>query len=154
MGIFRVKTDKLSGKNLKELRKQSLHFYREIKKGSKRRTYIKSAYFKKEKIFIDAFWHHLYEKKNYWNKIRRLKYFPCAIELIQKSRIKPVSKINVDKKLEILHRFAGITSQNELFFVQIKENRKTGEKNLISIFPVKKAFREVVAYKLRAEDLA
>ena len=40
-----------------------------------------------------------------------------------------------NKSGEILHRFAGSTKEKELFFVQIKEDKKTGQKYLISIFP-------------------
>lgn len=51
--------------------------------------------------------------------------------------MKPVSVINVDNTLEILHRFFGKTLSGEIFFVQIKENRANKKKWLISIFPKK-----------------
>lgn len=70
--------------------------------------------------------------------MRRLKYFPCAIELIQKSRFEPESKENPNKRTEILHRFTGVTKENDIFFVQIKEDKRTGQKWLISVFPLGK----------------
>lgn len=65
-----------------------------------------------------------------------MKFFACGLDLISKSRITPTSKENVDKPEEILHRFLGVTLSNEIFFVQIKESKKNGEKWLISIFPL------------------
>ena len=35
----------------------------------------------------------------------------------------------------MLHRFAGITADNHLFYVQIKEDKRKGQKWLISVFP-------------------
>ena len=70
--------------------------------------------------------------------MRRMKFFACGIELIKKSKQEPVSKENPNKSGEILHRFAGASANNELFFVQIKEGKSTGKKSLISIFPIEK----------------
>jgi len=70
--------------------------------------------------------------------MRRMKFFDCGIELIRKSTLEPISKENSNKRSEILHRFAGISKDKELFFVQIKEDKRTGQKFLISIFPVEK----------------
>ncbi|MBL7053228.1 MAG: hypothetical protein ISS02_01000 [Candidatus Portnoybacteria bacterium] len=36
----------------------------------------------------------------------------------------PSSKENPNKKTEIFHRFAGITKDKELFYVQIKEEKR------------------------------
>ncbi|MBI4120801.1 MAG: hypothetical protein HY457_00900 [Parcubacteria group bacterium] len=65
-----------------------------------------------------------------------MKYFPCGIELIQHTRIDPISKEDPNRKSEILHRFAGVTKDNDLFFVQVKEDKRTGQKWLISTFPL------------------
>lgn len=83
---------------------------------------------------MSLFWQHLNDK-HHNERTRRLKYFPCAIELIRHSKYDPTSIENVDRKSEILHRFAGITSENELFYIQIKENKKNGQKYLMSVFP-------------------
>lgn len=71
------------------------------------------------------------------DKTRRIKYFACAIELIQKSTFHPESKENVDRKSEILHRFKGITPEHEVFYVQIKEDKRTDGKWFMSVFPDK-----------------
>ena len=126
----------ITGTSYSEVYKKSFEHYKKIRKKSKRRPYIRSLYFDKQKFFLQLFWHHLHEKHNYRDKIRRAKYFSCSIELIEKSRFDPVSKENVNKRSETLHRFAGITKDGQLFFVQIKENRKIGEKWFVSVFSV------------------
>ena len=64
-----------------------------------------------------------------------MKYFGCAIELIQKSKFEPKSKENPNKQSEILHRFYGFTADNEIFCIQIKEDKRKDQKFLISVFP-------------------
>ena len=136
MKIYQSKSSPISGTNLHEVSKKARVIYDHIKKKTKRRPYIRSAYFKKEKIFLEFFWNHLYEKLNHRDKLRRIKFFTCAIDLIEKSKLKPESKVNVDKKSEILHRFSGKTKDGELFFVQIKEEN-SGQKWLVSVFRLK-----------------
>ena len=135
MKTYQTKANKLSGSDFKEIHEKALDIYKIIKRETKRRPYVRSAYFKKDKVFLQLFWNHLFEKQNWRDRVRRLKYFPCAIELIRKSKFEPTSKENPNKKSEILHRFAGITKDRDLFFVQIKEYKQSGEKWLISIFP-------------------
>lgn len=96
---------------------------------------MRSAYFNKSKIFLAIFWEHLFSKENWKDRVRRLRYFIAAVELLEKSRFEPRSKENPNKKGEILHRFTGITKDNVVFYVQVKENKNTGQKHLISVFP-------------------
>jgi len=138
MKAYKTKTKKSAGTSYPEIRKKAFGLYKKIKHKSKRKPYIKSVYFKKDKIFLDLFWSHLFKEKNYWDQMRRMKFFACGIELIRKSNIEPISKENPNKYGEILHRFAGASRDNELFFVQIKEDKKTSKKWLISIFPIEK----------------
>ena len=139
MKAYQTKSKKLSGTNYSEVYKKAFAFYSVVKKrNSRRRAYIRSAYFRKDKIFLSIFWHHLKDKLDLKDKTRRLKYFSCALELIRNSRFDPISKENVDRKSEILHRFVGVTPESEVFFVQIKENKRNGQKYLISVFPLAK----------------
>lgn len=131
---YRTKSKKLTGSNYGEVHKKAFGLFTQIKKKSKRRVYIRSIYFHKDKVFLSLFWHHLMEK-HYKDRLRRLKYFHCAIELIRESRFDPTSIENTDEKSEILHRFAGVTADDELFYVQIKENKRNGQKYFISVFP-------------------
>ncbi len=130
---YQTKAKKLSGTDYREIHSKALAIFKQIKSKTKRRSYIRSAYFEKQKIFFDYFWLHLWQK-SWKERIKRLKYFPCAIELVQKSRQAPTSKQNPNKKSEILHRFAGLTKDKELFFVQIKEDKKTDKKYFMSVF--------------------
>lgn len=133
---YQTKTKKFPGTDYREIHSQVLSIFRRIKSKTKRRPYVRSAYFKKQKIFFDYFWKHLWQK-SWKERTKRLKFFLCAIELIQNSHQEPVSIQNPNKKSEILHRFAGLTKDKELFVVQVKEDKKTDRKYLMSIFPGK-----------------
>jgi hypothetical protein len=134
MQVYKSKLSVLSGTDFHEVHKKAFSLYQEIKRKSKRRPYVRSIYFKKNKIFLGIFWQHLYQK-HYTEQVRRMKFFFCALDLIRFTRYDPESKENPNKRDEILHRFAGVTRNKEHFFVQIKENKRTGEKFLISAFP-------------------
>ena len=131
---YQTRSKKVPGTNRTEVYRGALNLFSEIKRKTKRRPYIRSAYFKKEKIFFDYFWDHL-RQKPYRDRLERLKYFYAAVELVQKSKNKPLIKINPNKPKEFFYRFAGLTKERELFFVQIKENSKTKCKYFMSCFP-------------------
>jgi len=134
MIFYQTKTKKLPGTNYSEVRKHALLILNQIKKRTKRRSYIRSAYFNKQKIFFDYFWVHLLQK-NPEERTRRIKYFPCAVDLIKNSKITPISMENINNKNETLHRFVGKTKDKKIFFVQIKENKKNDKKYFMSCFP-------------------
>ncbi|PIT94952.1 hypothetical protein COT96_02285 [Candidatus Falkowbacteria bacterium CG10_big_fil_rev_8_21_14_0_10_38_22] len=137
MKTYKTKSIILAGTSYKEISKKAFILYNGIRRKTKRRPYVRSAYFKKDKIFLGLFWTHIYNK-NYWDQMRRMKFFGCALELIKNSRFEPTSKENPNKPTEILHRFAGVTKNNDLFFVQIKEDKRTSEKWLVSVFPIER----------------
>ena len=134
MKVYQTKIKKLAGTDYREVYPKAFSIYKQIRAQTKRRPYVRSAYFKKDKVFIDYFWQHLWQK-NWPDRFRRLKYYACAIDLIRNSKAEPVSKLNPNRPKEILHRFAGITPDKELFFVQISEDTKLGRKGLVSVFP-------------------
>jgi hypothetical protein len=113
---------------------EGVTYLKQIKKKSKRKPYVRSAYFKREKIFLDLFWVHLFEKAR-GDRLRRLKYFAAAIELIENSRQIPSTKEDVNNRGVLLHRFSEITKDKETFFIHIKESKVSVYKHLISIFP-------------------
>ena len=137
MEIFKTKTKKLTGSNYPDLHKKAFNIYQQIKRKMKRRPYIRSAYFKKDKIFLAIFWQHLHQK-NWRNRKRRIRFFPCAIELIRHSCIDPISTDNPNNPSEILHKFKGITPNGSTFYVQVKENKRNNQKFLMSVFPEQK----------------
>lgn len=130
---YQTKTGKIAGTSYKEVWRKAQITYSQIKRRTKRRPYIRSAYFNKQKIFFDYFWAHL-AQKGWKQRTDRLKYLPPALELIRKSRNKPSIRVNPNNKNELLYRFAGLTKDKELFFVQIKENVRTDRKYLMSVF--------------------
>jgi hypothetical protein len=130
---YQTKSKKIPGTSYGEVMRNTFRIYGEIKKKTKRRPYVRSVYFKKEKVFLDYFREHLFQKSPE-ERMGRLKFFKAAIELVEKSRNEPISKINPNKKNEIVHRFAGLTAEKELFYVHIKEDKKK-KKYFMSCFP-------------------
>jgi len=135
MRVYQAKAGKLKGTDFYEVRAAAMVIFKRIKNKSKRRTYVRSVYFKKHKIFLDLFWEHLFDKSTWWERMRRLRYFEAAIEIIIHCHFEPKSKENPNRRSEILHRFSGLTKEGDLFYVQIKESKKSGEKFFISCFP-------------------
>lgn len=133
--MYYSKTPRFSGTDDKEVYSKARLLYFSLIQNKKRRPYIRSVYFDKDKIFIDTFWQHMHQK-NRRDRNRRMRYLPCAIELIRNSHFHPVTVQNPNKPQEILHRFEGITLNKESFCVQVKEHKRTGEKSLMSIFPL------------------
>ena len=136
MKVYKTKVKRLAGTEYAEVYPRAIVIYREIKHKTKRRPYVRAAYFNREKVFLNYFWEHL-QQKNSRDRVRRLKFYPCAVDLIKNTKTEPASKENPNKKSEILHRFAGMTSDKELFFVQISEHKKTNQKFFLSVFPEK-----------------
>ncbi len=133
MNFYQTKANKLSGSNYIEVLESAEIIFKQIKSKTKRKPYLRSAYFNKQKIFFDYFWIHLRQKRAK-ERYERLKYFSCAVDLIKNSRIVPITKQNPNNKNEILHRFYGQTKNKERFAVQIKEDKKTNKKDFMSCF--------------------
>jgi len=131
---YQAKSKKVAGTNLGEVYENASRIYREIASRTKRRPYIRSLYFNKEKVFFDYFWDHLRQKSP---KVRfeRLQYFRVACELLKNSRNKPIIKPNPNKPKETFYKFAGLTANKEIFFVQIKEKKGKKGKYFMSCFP-------------------
>lgn len=135
MQYYQTKAGKISGSDYKEVYDKAYNYFLVIKKRSKRKPYIRSLYFHKEKVFLDFFWEHVHQKQNWRDRVRRLKFFVAALELVAKTNVAPTSKDNPNEKNEILHRFFGKTREGDVFMVQVKEFKRTGQKYLISVFP-------------------
>ena len=130
---YQAKSLKLSGTDLKELEKKAKDIFKDIKSRTKRKPYIRSAYFNKQKVFFDYFWQHLNQKRPR-QRFERLQLFALAVEVIKYSRNTPMSQDNPANRNEILHRFAGLTKDKRLFYVQIKEDKRRGHKYFMSAF--------------------
>ena len=134
MRVYQAKAVTISGTDFHEVWRIASYFYQRIKKKSRRLPYVRSVYFKKDKIFLNIFWSHLFEKS--WpDRMRRLKFLPVAIELLEKSPFDPLTKENPNEFGVLLHRFFGTTKNGISFCVQIKAEKSSNKKYLISIFP-------------------
>jgi len=136
MALYKANKKTFKTRRYSEARNHVLTIFNQIKKRTKRKPYIRSSYFKKQKIFFDYFWPHLFQK-NPRERTKRLKYFEASIELIKNSKDHPFSKQNPNNQSEIFHRFEGLTKNKEKFCVQIKEDKRSGKKYFISCFPLK-----------------
>lgn len=117
--------------------KLARRIFKRVQARTKRKPYLRSAYFNdKNKIFFDYFWIHLSQKPPK-ERMRRLRFFEAALELIRHSRYHPHSIFTADMPGESFHRFGGMTKRGTKFFVQIKEHKRTGRKQFMSVFPKK-----------------
>lgn len=132
----------LVGNNYKTIQRKALLLFYDIKHHSKRRSYIRSAYFRKQKIFFDYFWKHL-AQKSFKDRTRRLQFFNCGIDLIKHSRQTPSFFNDPRNPRAVLYRFTGISRDKKVFYVQIKVDSKTNQKYFMSIFPEQKNPRQV-----------
>ena len=133
-GIYLCQVAPFSGRKYAEIMPQARRMFRAIQKMTKRRPYLRCAYFKKDKIFFEYFWTHLNQKLTH-DRARRLKYFPCALELLHVSKHPPVTFVNADLPGVIHHRFIGITRDHTRFAVIVRQDRSSGKKYLLSLFP-------------------
>lgn len=134
---YHCKERPLSSHRYADLLAEARMIFRSLEKRTKRRPYVRSTFFHKDKIFFDYFWKHL-QQKIPAERARRLRFLPCALELLRHSvqhplTIKPESDSHV-----LLHRFAGQTRSGEYFYVQIKHDLRSGKKQLLSIFPARR----------------
>jgi hypothetical protein len=134
MNFYQSKLNAIGGSDYGEVHRVALDAYKKIAKRTKRRPYIRAVYFKKAKVFLGAFWDHLWQK-SWEDRTRRLKFYLCALDLIQNSRLDPETRDNPNNFKEVVHRFSGKTKDGQIFCVQIKERKKDNEKYFISVFP-------------------
>lgn len=120
---YQAKSKKISGTSYGEVFHDALKVFDEIKKKTKRRPYVRSAYFKKEKIFFDYFREHLFQKSAK-ERMKRLRFFKAAVELVKHSRNEPIIKTNPNKPGEKFYKFVGLTAEKDIFFAQIKEDKR------------------------------
>lgn len=120
MQIYRCKATVLPGSGYKEIWKGAREIYKTVSRRTKRKPYVRSAFFNGRKVFFDNFWVHLAQKRQPVRR-RRLKFFRAALEVVEKSHC---SKPNPNKKSETLHRFSARTKDGVVFFLQIKETKK------------------------------
>lgn len=131
---YRCKAAPLRGHRFVDIMPQVRKEFRTLQKRTKRRPHVRSDYFKKNKIFFDYFWQHM-QRKSVVDRARRLKYFPCALEVLRKSRHNPTTFVDINQPDIIKHEFVAIAPDGVRFSVIIQEDRKTDKKQLLSLYP-------------------
>jgi hypothetical protein len=133
---YQSKYPLLRGSTIDEIVPKARAIYSRIDKSTGRRnTYVRSVYFKKEKIFLKPFWEHLYQKRHS-ERARRLKYYECALDLIRNTRFEPDFKDDGRSGKDIYYRFYGKAKTGEKFVVQIHRDKRKN-KYFMSCFPQK-----------------
>ncbi len=136
MLYWSTNTPPFNGQRYEDVEKQVKMLFANLKSMTKRKVHIKSKYFKRDKVFFDYFWQHLFQK-SISQRRQRARLLPCAIELIENSTYTPEIKVNPNKKSETFFRFYGKTQSGQKFSVQIKEHQKRKNKQFMSVFPLK-----------------
>jgi hypothetical protein len=139
MKFYKTKLSRLPGTSHASVFKAARYEYHKIQKRTPRREpNIRSAYFRKDKVFINQFWEHL-KQKSPGDQLRRAKLFSCAIDLLLHSTAGPET-VNGYKDLHVsLHRFYGQSNDGIKFCVQVRENKRNNRKDFMSVFPIKES---------------
>lgn len=132
--VSKCKVKPLAGTSYDEIYPSSRLLYKKIASNTKRKPYLRSRYFQGQKVFLDMFWEHLYQKRMI-ERATRLKYLPCAFDLIKNSCCEPDIKESIGR---IFYRFYGVVLDGSYFCVQIRRDKKTNGKWFMSVFPKKK----------------
>lgn len=135
MRTYRSKYGLLPGSTYDEVVAAARKEFNIVRRLTKRQPYVKSRYFKGDKVFITIFWDHLMQKHPKERR-KRLKLYKVALDLIRNTTLHPERSI-ADKTQPgntIYSRFYGVTKTGDYFCVQIKVNVQTGRKDFMSVF--------------------
>jgi len=138
MKVYSSKYSQIPGSSYEEVMPVARKEFNKIRNRTKRRPYVRSKYFKGDKIFLLTFWDHL-AKKHRNDKMYRLKLYNCAIDLLRNSTFTPDTKFRKDDLNIMLHRFEGKSNDKINFYVQVKQDKRTGRKDFMSVFPARKS---------------
>jgi len=133
--IYVSQLGSIAGASYRVVNKRAREYVELLQVRGKRQPYIRSPYFKKQKIFFNLFWRHLFDKYTH-DRMRRLRLLPAALDLLMHSRNEPEIKPDKDAK-EKYYRFKGQTGDGVTFYVQVKEDIRADKRYLISVFPTK-----------------
>ena len=65
---------------------------------------------------------------------KRLKFYKAALDLLRNSQINPDTITSAEDQRMLLYRFYSITKDGSYFCVQVKEDKRTGRKDFMSVF--------------------
>lgn len=133
MNVYTSKYPRLPGSSYAEALSHARQEYNVIAHSTKRQPYIKSKYFNGDKVFLKVFWDHVMQKR-LKERTRRLRFYRAALDVLRHSQITPETTFNADERNISLHRFYGVTKDGIYFCVQVKEDKRTGRKDFMSVF--------------------
>lgn len=136
MKYYQSKYDLLPGSSYDEVVAYARKEFNTIRKLTKRQPYVRSKYFRGDKIFVTIFWDHLMQKHR-GNRMRRLKFYKAAIDLLRNSTQTPDTIFSRSDMNTMLHRFYGKTKDGQTFCVQVKEDKRSNRKDFMSVFDIK-----------------
>lgn len=138
MQHFQSKYNFVPGSSRDELIKATRRIYHAIqKRNSRRLAHVRSKYFAGNKVFINNFWDHLKQMRAE-EQTSRLKYYHCALDLLRNTTLSPRTIYKKDSPDDAFHRFYGKTLAGKHFCVQVKQSKRTGRLDFMSVFPTKK----------------
>lgn len=133
MYYFKSRYRSLPGTSSSELVAYAREEFHKIqRRNPRRRPYVRSKYFRNQKIFLSVFWDHLAQKRLI-DRTRRLKFYTCALDLIRYSAEAPDALM---ERGEVLYKFYGMDADKNKFCVQIKMNVRSGRKDFMSVYPL------------------
>lgn len=133
MKVFSSKEALLPGSSYDEVIALARKEFHKIENLTKRQPYVRSSYFNKDKVFISLYWTHLMQLHRR-DRTLRLKFYKAAIDLMRNTRHEPETIFKKDDLSIILHRFYGETKDGVGFCVQIKQDKRSGRKDFMSVF--------------------
>lgn len=138
MNIYQSKYNQLPGTSHQEAIKSARYCHQKVQNTNPRRkTFVRSKYFKGDKVFLAQFWPHLMQKRR-GDQIRRAKLYLCALDLLRNTSHSSSMVVEKGHLESVLIRFEGRTKDGILYIVQVKYNIRSERKDLISVYPVNK----------------
>ncbi len=133
MKQFKSKVILLPGSSYDEVLDLARKEHKKVENLTKRQPYVRSTYFKKDKVFVSLFWTHIMQKHRKV-RMKRLKLYTAAIDLLRNTHCEPETIFKKDDMSVLLHRFYGITKDGVSFCVQVKQDKRSGRKDFMSVF--------------------
>jgi hypothetical protein len=133
MKVYQSKYGLLPGSSYDEVVANARKEFNTIRKITKRQPYVRSKYFRGDKIFMTVFWNHLMQK-GIKERTKRLKLYLVAIDLLRNSTVTPAGIIDVGHSQTVLYRFYGKTKDGVEFCVQVKHDIRSSRKDFMSVF--------------------
>lgn len=136
MRRYKSKAKQIPGSSYDEVCKYARKEHQKIEKLTKRNAYVRSKYFDKDKIFLANYWTHVMQK-NRKKRTKSLKLYNAAIDLLRNTHNPPETIFDKQNMSILLHRFYGITKDGIEYCVQVKQDKRTGRKDFMSVFDKK-----------------